>query len=257
MNCRHWLVAGMGALCIAASPAWADEMKDDAIARLVAAHDPDIPLAVGRLAVKQAGLVAIRALLKQRGREAGLDRGWNGGAAQWQQAEAHFSDAIDELITQRIEDPAWVQGILTEQFSRLLNDEEADEIAAHFVGGIGREQRIVVEVKVLGELLLANYTFTNRIDDTVRGSEREYARMQKVWADREPFRVRNFDGDAGAQRFGTRNPGIKYVKMLALQGVEGMINHIDSVRTEAAARVTGAAHEADPYIEAYRSRTAN
>lgn len=54
MNCRHWLVAGMGALCIAGSPAWADEMKDDAIARLVAAHEPDIPLAVGRLAVMPA-----------------------------------------------------------------------------------------------------------------------------------------------------------------------------------------------------------
>ena len=44
--------------------------------------------------------------------------------------------------------------------------------------------------------------------------------------------------------------------MLALQGVNGMINHIDAVRTEAAARVTAAAREADPYIEAYRSRTA-
>jgi hypothetical protein len=237
-----------------ASPVWADEMKDDAIARLVAAHDPAVPVAVGRLAVKQAGLSAARALLAKRGREAGLAMGWNAGAPEWKAAEVRLVQAIDGVIARRIEDPAWVQAIFTELFGRTFNGEEADEIATHFETVMGREQRIVVEIKVVGELLLANYTFTNRIDDGVRGTEAEYGRMQKVWADREPFRVRNFDGDAGAQRFGSRNPGIKYVKTLALQGVEGMINHIDAVRAEVVQAV--AAADVGPFIDAYRKRAA-
>jgi len=254
MNGCKWVVAVIGAVFIAALSAWADDMKDDAIARLVAVHDPDVPVAVGRLAVKQAGLVAARSLLARRGREAGLDRGWNAHAPEWQEAEARIGATVDALIARRVENPAWFRAILTEQFARTLNGEEADEIATHFASGMGREQRIVVEIKVVGELLLANYTFTGRIDNTVPGSESEYARMQKIWADREPFRVRNFDGDASAQRFGTRNPGIKYMKMLALQGVEGMIRHIDAVRGEAAEAV--AAADVDAYIDAYRARSA-
>jgi hypothetical protein len=252
MQNRIWAVFA-AALAVAA-PVWADELKDDAIARLVAEHDPAVPVSVGGLAVKQAGLGAARALLAKRGREAGLDKGWNAGAPEWKQAEARLVSVIDEVIAQRIDDPDWVAQIYADLFGRMLNAEEADEIATHFSSGMGREQRIVVEIKVVGELLLANYTFTSRIDDGVRGSEAEYGRMQKVWADREPFRPRNFDGDAGAQRFGTRNPGIKYVKMLAMQGVEGMINHIDAVRAEAVQAV--AAADVDPFIESYRRRTA-
>ena len=256
MGVGRALAAAIGVFSMLAVCAWADEMKDDAIARLVAVHEPDVPVAVGRLAVKQAGLGAARALLAKRGRDAGLDRGWNAAAPEWQEAEARLVGVINGVIARRIEDPAWVQAILTEQFSRLLNAEEADEIATHFASGMGREQRTVVEIKVVGELLLANYTFTNRIDNNIRGSEGEYAGMQKVWADREPFRVRDFDGDAGSQRFGARNPGVKYVKMLALQGVEAMINHIDGVRAEAVDAVKANAKDIDPFIEMYRQRTA-
>lgn len=256
MGVGRTLVAAIGAFSMLAVPAWSDEMKDDAIARLVAAHEPDVAVAVGRLAVKQAGLGAARALLAKRGRDAGLDRGWNAATPEWQAAEARLVGVVEEVIASQINDPAWVRVILTERFSRLLNGEEADEIATHFATDMGREQRTVVEIKVVGELLLANYTFTSRIDNNVRGSEREYAGMQKVWADREPFRVRDFDGDAGAQRFGVRNPGVKYVKMLALQGVEAMINHIDEVRAEAVDAVKANAKDIDPFIQTYRQRTA-
>jgi hypothetical protein len=36
----------------------ADVLQDEAMARLAASHEPDVPQAVGRLAVKQAGLGA-------------------------------------------------------------------------------------------------------------------------------------------------------------------------------------------------------
>jgi hypothetical protein len=207
--------------------------------------------------VKQAGLGAARTLLTRRGRDAGLGRGWNAAAPEWQDAEAHFSRIVDGVIARGIEDPDWLRAIWADQAARVLNAEEADEIATHFATPIGREQRIVIEVKVVGELLLANYTFTDRISDRVRGSESEFARMQTVWAEREPFRVRNFDGDAGAVRFGSRNPGVKYVRMLAIQGVDAMLGHINALRAEAVLAVSEAAAQADPFIETYRQRTAN
>ncbi len=257
MSIGRFLGAVLIVLLTAIGPAAADALKDDAIARLAASHEPDIPLAVGRLAVKQAGLIAARTLLAQRGRDAGLGGGWNAAAPEWQDAEARLIRIVDGVIARGIEDPDWLRAIWTDQAARVLNAEEADEIATHFAAPIGREQRIVIEVKVVGELLLTNYTFTDRISDRVPGSEREFARMQAIWAEREPFRARNFDGDAGAARFGSRNPGVKYVRMLAIQGVDAMLGHINSVCAEAGLAVSQAAAQADPFIESYRRRTAN
>ncbi len=233
----------------------ADELKDEAVARLAASHEPDVPLAVARLAVKQAGLNAMRKQLKARGKAAGLGRDWNAKAAEWQAAEARFIPQIDAIIAERIENPAWVTAIFTEHAAKVLNAEEADEIATHFATASGREQRKVVEIKVLGELMLANYTFTERIDDRIPGSEAEYSRMQQVWWDREPFKSRNFDGDEGAARFGTRNPGVKYVKTLAFGGVERLLAHVDAVCAEVVAAVNSQAAQADPFIDAHRQRT--
>ena len=257
MPIRRFSGVVLAAVLAAIGPAAADALKDDAIARLAASHEPDVPVAVGRLAVKQAGLGAVRTLLARRGADAGLGRGWNAAAPEWQEAEAHFNGIVDGIIARRIEDGDWVRAIWNEQAARVLNAEEADEIATHFATPNGREQRIVVEVKVVGELLLANYTFTERISDRVPGSEREFSSMQTVWAEREPFRVRNFEGDAGAARFGTRNPGLKYVRMLAIQGVDAMLGHINAVCVEAVRAVSDAAAQADPFIETYRRRTAN
>ncbi len=252
---RMFVLAILAAL-FAAATATADVLKDDAIARLAASHEPDVPLAVGRLAVKQAGLGAMRKQLAARGRAAGLGRDWNAKAVEWQEAEALFIPAIDAMIRERIDNPSWVESIFVQQAEKVLNAEEADDIATHFATANGREQRKVVEIKVLGELMLANYTFTLRIDDRVRGSETEYSRMQQVWSDREPFKARNFDGDEGAARFGTRNPGVKYVQKLAFGGVEQMLGYIDTVCAEVVAAVNRDAAQADSFIEAYRRRTA-
>ncbi|MFN0040036.1 MAG: hypothetical protein ACKVP2_11040 [Burkholderiales bacterium] len=237
-----------------AGVATADALKDEAVARLAASHEPDVPLAVARLAVKQAGLRALRKVLATRGREAGLGRDWNAKSPEWQLAEAKMIPMIDALIQRRIEDPSWMRAVMAATAASVLNAEEADEIASHFSTPSGTEQRKVVEIKVIGELLLGTYTFSERIDDRMSGSEAEYSRMQKVWWDREPFKARNFDGDEAAARFGTRNPGVKYVKTLAYRGVEGLLAHINAACAEIVAAMEGAASDVDPFIDAYRQR---
>jgi hypothetical protein len=65
--CQRTLVL-VASLHLAGMPVLADEAKDRAIARLAASHDPEIPIAIGRVVVKQAGLKAIRAVLAERRR---------------------------------------------------------------------------------------------------------------------------------------------------------------------------------------------
>src|ERR1700681_2121949 len=81
----------IASLHLAGMPVLADEAKDQAVARLVASHDPEIPIAIGRVVIKQAGLKAIRAALADRGRTSDLGPDWNPAAPEWQAAEGQLT----------------------------------------------------------------------------------------------------------------------------------------------------------------------
>jgi hypothetical protein len=243
------LLAGL----LAAAPALADDLKAQAVARLAASHDPEIPVAIGRVVVKQAGLQAIRQRLAEAGRAAGLGPQWNARAPEWQAAEREHAAAVDAIIDRELQQGTWMQDGWAQVAASVLSAEEADEIAGHFATPAGREQRVVVELLIVGETVMANYTFTNRIDTTVPGLGDDVARLQKIWWDREPFRVRNFDGQPGAIRFAGENPGVKYTKALAIQGIEVVTRRIDAAAAEAA-RVAASAN-VDAHIDAWRQRT--
>ena len=249
--CRGALLL-IASLHLAGMPALADDAKNQAIARLAASHDPDIPIAIGRVVIKQAGLKAIRAALADPGRTNGLGADWNPAAPEWQAAEGQLTKLVDDLIAVRLDDAAWFREGLGGAAANVLNAEEADEIAAHFATEGGSEQRVVVDLLLIGETVLANYTFTDRLDYRVKGTEREIAHLQRVWWAREPFRARDFSRYPGVVRFAGENPGIRYTRMLAIQGIEVITNRIDSIAGEAVQAV-GAA-DVEPFIEAYRLR---
>jgi len=249
------LFTGLFLLAVGAALAWtaaADELKDQAVARLAASHDPVIPVAIGRIVVKQAGLKAFRQRIAEQGRRNALGPGWNLNAPEWQAAERKLAAAIDDLVATRLEG-AWMQEGWAGVASAVLNAEEADEIGTHFSTDGGREQRIVVELLIVGETVLANYTFTDRLDYQVKGTEADVARLQEIWWSREPFRVRDFSAYPGAIRFAGENPGVKYTKSLAIQGIEVVTRRIDSTAVQAV--TIAKAMDLDPFIEAYRQRT--
>ena len=232
----------------------ADPLKDEAISRLVASHDPAIPIAIGRVYVKQAGLEAARELLAERGKAAQAGNQWGPQAPEWQAAEARLTGIVDAIIRRDVEDPAWLRAAWSNEAQRVLSAEEADEIASHFATASGREQREVVELLVVGETLMATYTFTDRIRYGVKGSEREIAGLQKLWWDREPFRVRDFTNDPGSVRFAGLDPGVKYCKMLAIQGIERINQHYEGVVREVHDALQQAGGEIDPYLLQFRRR---
>jgi hypothetical protein len=132
---------------------------------------------------------------------------------------------------------------------------EADEIATHFSSDGGRQQRAVIELLLVGETLIANYTFTDRIRYGVKGSEHEMEQLQSVWWVTDHTKIYDFTPYPNAMRFATQDPGVKYSKMLAIQGIDALRQHYDAVVKEIASALRNAQAEIDPYIAQYRSRT--
>jgi hypothetical protein len=81
-------------LAVTHAAAATDELKQEAIARLAASHDPAIPVAIGRVYVKQAGLLAAERCSQNAAAQKDWDR--SGPAApEWRAAEAELAQVID------------------------------------------------------------------------------------------------------------------------------------------------------------------
>ena len=229
-------------------------LKELAVSRLAHSLDPAVPIALGKAVVRQAALLRARQLLASEGRRAQLDAGWNADAPEWQLAEQKLMQGPVELIRNEIEDPQWFYSVLESEISGVLDAEDADYIATHFTTFAGNEQRILLQMRLIGEVLMANYTFTNRIDHTVPGLEDDLNELSIAYWELEPFRQRDFMNDPQAIRFAGQAAGLKYTRMLAIRGIEGFIRHIDAVAVSAQMSVDNAESDVADYIEMYRQR---
>src|SRR5262249_40886383 len=128
---RFWVVL-CGLLAASHAAAATDQLKQEAIARLAASHDPTIPVAIGRLYVKESGLLAAERLLAERGAAEGLGAQWGPQAPEWQMAQAELTRVIDAVIARSIENPAWLRAAWADTSARVLDAQEADFIAQHF-----------------------------------------------------------------------------------------------------------------------------
>jgi len=165
---RFWVVVA-ALLAVVDAAAATDALKQEAIARLAASHDPAIPVAIGRVYVKQVGLLAVQSLLAERGAAEDLGPQWKSQQPEWRAAEAELTGVIDEVIARGIEDPAWLRAAWGSASANVLNAEEADFIAQHFATEGCAMQRQAIEMLIVGETLMAYYTFTDRLHYDVRG----------------------------------------------------------------------------------------
>ena len=228
-----------------------EELKRDAVSRLVEAHDVALPVYIGRVYVKQAALTAARDLLAEKGKAARLDRKiWNMDSPQWQGAEGELMQGTDILIQRKVASGFWVQEAWSEQVAIILNGEEADEIAVHFRSEGGQLQRRVIEWFV-GELTLQTYTFTDRLKYGVPGSEQEMRDLQVATYEAKSHFAPIYDLTKyeGTMRFASSEAGIKYFKMMAIQGVNLVHQHLEEVAEEARKTIRSRTAVVDPYIE--------
>lgn len=252
------LAAGMlaHAACAraAADEPGVEELKRDAVSRVVEAHDVSLPVYIGRVYVKQAALAAARDLLAERGRAAGLNaRSWNMDSPQWRAAERELMAGTDELIQRKVASGYWVQEAWSQQVAGVLNGEEADEIAVHFRTEGGELQRRVIEWFV-GELTLQTYTFTDRLKYGVPGSEKEMQDLQRATYEAKSHFAPIYDLTKyeGTMRFANSEAGIKYFKMMAMQGVGVLHEHLENVANEARQMIRARTALVDPYLQAAR-----
>lgn len=194
-----------------------DDLKADAVQRVIGAHDPAIFVATGALYLKQE---AIR-------------------AARGKPLSAETLAAVDRLIAASVRDTAWFLQGWGAAIDRHLSSEEADEIAAHFSTEGGRLQRRVIELAV-GEVLMSNYTFTDRIDHRLAASGQELKDMQQVVHDRQFNGIQDFSRYPDAVKFASGGAGVKYMKMLMIQGVEAITVHFEAVASQVRAVVAAA-----------------
>jgi hypothetical protein len=229
-------------------------MKQDAVNRVIQAHDVSLPVNIGRVYVKQAALRAARDLLSDRGRGAGLGRNqWNLETPAWQGAERELMRGTDALIRAQVDGGGWVREAWSEPVAEILDGEEADEIAVHFRSEGGELQRRVIEWFV-GELTLQTYTFTDRLKYGVPGSEAEMRDLQIATYEAKSHFAPIYDLTKyeNNMRFASKDPGVKYFKMMAIQGVNRLHVHLEHVADEARKTIRSRAALIDPWIEKAR-----
>ena len=255
----RWLAGLVTALVLTAALAQEDNieaLKKDAIDRLVEAHDTSLSINIGRVYVKQAALAAARELLWRKGRDANLTREqWDLHSPEWQGAERELLAGLDELIRVEVANPVWLESAWAELSSNLLGAEEADEIAVHFRTEGGALQRRVIEWFV-GELTLQYYTFTDRLKYGVPGSEQEMHDLQvttyEIQSHFEP--IYDLTKYPDNMRFASRDPGVKYMKMMVMSGVHAIHTHLEEVANKARETIRARAVLAEPYVARARAR---
>lgn len=245
-------ILGLLMLCAAAGVPAAEEdaatAKADAVSRIIESHDPTLSVRIGRVYVKQAALRAARELLVEGGRASGVGAEWKLDHPTWVAAERELMEGIDALIERKVSHPAWVKQAWSESVMRIVSGEEADEIAVHFASEGGELQRRVIEWFV-GELTLQTYTFTERLRYGVPGSEAEMRDLQQATYERAMLdRIYDLSEYPGALRFASRDPGVKYFKMMVTQGVHALHVHLETVAEEARRLIRSRADRADAHI---------
>ena len=227
--------------------------KEDAVERVVDSHDFTLVLGVGRFYLKQSAIKSARRLLAQWGRDAGLGAGWNFDAPQWQGAEAVLLGHASALQAQRFDHTAWIGQTWHEYVSRSFDGEQADVIASHFQTEGGRLQRQLLDW-YMGETMLFNYSFTDRLDSTLRGSEAELLELQRATHPRIPVGDIFFASKyPDAFNFVAKGPGFEYAKMLSIPLAGALIRHIDDLARDVDIDLAGRHDEVQPFLDAYKA----
>jgi len=254
------LLAAVVLTCMLAPPVHAADDKEeqelnrkDAIDRVIQSHDFTMVLGAGRLYLKQRALVAARRLLGQWGREAELGMGWNWDAPAFQRAEAVLLKDVSALMARRFENTVWVKETWSEYLSNNFDGEEADVIATHFQTEGGQLQRKLLDW-YMGEMVLFTYTFSDRIDYEMKGSEQEMLQLQKAAQERIPVEDIEFSSKyPDAFNFVSRDPGLKYLKLMAIPLTGALIRHIDAVSNEIETDLKGRRAQVQPFIDEFKS----
>lgn len=254
------ILAGWIRVGAAADDPESERYAREAVDRLVESHDTTLVLGGGKLMIKQAAIRSARKLLGQWGREAGLGGEWWDDAPEYRAAKAQLLAVADETIERRYASGAWLKQAWTEYTARELDGEQADAIASHFQTEGGRKMRMLMDW-YMGEMVLFNYTFTDRFDYELQDAERELRALQREAQKRLPIEDIEFTSRypetfqfIACSPDSRYCPSVKYWKMLIYPLMGEIIRYIDSVSSDIEARMLARRSEVEPLIQSFKAR---
>jgi hypothetical protein len=257
----HLLAVLLALAPLAGKAADSEDHKAEAISRVVASHDTELLLGGGQLMIKQAAVRSARKLLGEWGREAGLGGDWWDTAPEYRQAKAQLLGIADELLKQRYVSGVWLRQAWTEYTAREFDGEEADALATQFQTEGGQQLRMLMDW-YLGEMVLFNYTFTDRFEYELKGAEEELRALQQSAQKRIPREDIEFTSRyPDTFRFIACSPdsrycpSIKYWKMLIYPLMGEIFRYIDGLSGEIETRMRAQRSEVERLIEAFKART--
>ncbi len=260
-----WLVVAGGLSAFSVPGLHAQEGESEryareAIDRVVDSHDTTLVLGGGKLMIKQAAIRSARRLLGRWGREAGLGGEWWDDAPEYRAAKTELLKGADEIIERRYASGAWLKQAWTEYTARELDGEQADVIAKHFQTEGGQKMRMLMDW-YLGEMVLFNYTFTDRFEYELKESERELRALQQEAQKRIPVEDVEFTSRypesfqfIACSPDSRYCPSIKYWKMLIYPLMGEIIRYIDSVSADIESQMQSRRTGVQPLIESFKAR---
>ena len=231
----------------------------EAVERIVDSHDTTLLLGGGKLMVKQSAIRSARKLLGEWGREAGLGGEWWDDAPQYRAAKTELLESADAIIERRYASGAWLKETWTQYTAQALNGEEADVVATQFQTEGGQKVRMLMDW-YMGEMVLFNYTFTDRFEYELKDAELELKALQQEAQKRIPredieFTSRypdsfKFLACSPENRY---CPGPKYWKMLIYPLMGEIIRYIDAVSADIEAQMRSRRPAVQPYVDAFKA----
>ncbi len=254
-------------LCLAISPLALGQDKEeherskrDAVERVVESHDKTLLLGGGKLMLKQAAVRSARKLLREWGKEAGLAGEWWDDAPEYRAAKAELLALADATMARRYDSGVWLSEVWYQYTAKELEGEEADSIAEVFKTEGGRKVRMQMDW-YLGEMILFNYTFTDRFEYELADAERELKALQIEAQKRLPREDIEFTSRyPEAFQFlacppqSRYCPGPKYWKMLIYPMLGGVIRYVDGVSADIEAQMRAQRPDVQRHIDAFKAR---
>ena len=234
-----------------------EDLNKAAVTRLSSMMDPGIPVALGKIVVRQAAIQRARAILSDLGRANGVAQ-WS-DSPEWKAAEEKLLLDANRIVDVEINDPSWCFNILEREIASNLSAEESDYVANHFMTETGKEQWAILHIRIVSEVMVFSYTFTRsgRIDPSVSGTEADFDELSKAYWKYEPFKNRKILGTRDAIKFAGEGAGLKFQKMMAIPVVQGFLKHIDQNSKRVEESVDKNASGMQRYIDAYIARTSS
>ena len=77
--------------------------------------------------------------------------------------------------------------------------------------------------------------------------------LQNSWWVSDHRRIYDFTPYPNAIHFASQDPGVKYCKMLAIQGIDVVNKHFEAVAADVVGRLEASRSQVDPYVAQFRA----